>query len=260
MEPPETIGRLFFGRDSYRMRPMERAKWIVGVDKVGRAASKRRASPRYIMGVDEVGRGPLAGPVTVCALLMAHGAWRGAHGGRKLRDSKKLTPKQREAWFRWVKDERRKGNVFFAIASLSPRAIDRMNVTAAANLAAARAITNVLAVSKVPPKDVGVFLDGGLYPQLKTSAEGGSASGGKNYKLKTIIKGDETVPAISLASVAAKVTRDRYMVRLAKRIPGYGFEIHKGYGTRAHIAAIGKRGPSPHHRLTFLKKYAIFER
>lgn len=231
---------------------MRNKKYIIGVDEVGRAASKRRASPKYIIGVDEVGRGPLAGPVTVCALLVAANSKFKTHNSKlPLRDSKKLTEGQREEWFRWIKQEKKKGVVRYALASVSPGRIDRMNISAAANLAAARAIKRVLNTSGAHPKHVNIFLDGGLYPKLTTDDQRSTTAG---LRMKTIIKGDEKIPAISLASIAAKVTRDRYMVRLAKRFPKYGFEAHKGYGTAAHRRAIKKHGLSPHHRLTFTGK------
>ena len=220
----------------------------------------------WIVGVDEVGRGSLAGPVTVCALLL-QGDYKlktsvqggSAFGGKKqklkLRDSKKLTENQREEWFAWIKREKKEGRIYYSVVSIPPKTVDRINVTVAANRAARRAIRNVLEKSGVNLKQVRIRLDGGIYPSLKTSAEGGPAFGGKIYSLKTVIKGDEKIPAISLASIVAKVTRDRYMVRLAKRFPKYRFEKHKGYGTRMHRARIKKHGISPHHRLTFLKKY-----
>lgn len=204
-----------------------------------------RRDTKYIIGVDEVGRGPLAGPVTVCALLVsANSKFKILNSQLPLRDSKKLTEKQREEWFRWIKEEKKQGRMHYVFASVTPGRIDKMNISGAANLAAARAIRKVLDVSGVHPKHAHVFLDGGIYPSLKTV----------NCKMKTVVKGDEKIPPISLASIAAKVTRDRYMVRLAKQFPEYGFEAHKGYGTRAHMRAVKKHGPSPHHRLTFLGK------
>ena len=210
----------------------------------------------WIVGVDEVGRGPLAGPVTVCALLVHANQQPTIDNKRpKLKDSKKLMPSQREEWFAWIKREKKEGRIYYSVVSIQPKTVDRINVTASANRAAGRAIRNVLEKSGVNPKQVRIRLDGGIYPSLKTSAEGGPAFGGEIHSTKTVIKGDEKIPAISLASIVAKVTRDRYMVRLAKRFPKYGFEKHKGYGTRMHRVRIKKHGISPHHRLTFLKKY-----
>lgn len=200
----------------------------------------------WTIGVDEVGRGPLAGPVTVGAILVKSNLRNHISKFRKpLRDSKKLTQKQREEWFRWIEKEKKRGRICCAFASVLPKTIDRINVTAAANRAAARAIKKVLDTSGVHPKRTRIFLDGGLYPTPPTP----------HCKLHTVVGGDEMIPAVSLASIAAKVTRDRYMVRLAKQFPEYGFERHKGYGTAAHWQAIKKHGVSPHHRLTFLKKY-----
>ena len=126
-------------------------------------------------------------------------------------------------------------------ARVYPRGIERMNISAAANLAAQRAFNRLSAVHRLKPKTP-VFLDGGLF----------LGNGGQRKKAKTIIKGDEKLTAIKIASIVAKVHRDRFMCRLAKRYPSYGFEMHKGYGTKAHLRAIKKHGPSAAHRLTFV--------
>ncbi|MBI2035294.1 MAG: ribonuclease HII [Candidatus Liptonbacteria bacterium] len=212
---------------------------------------------RYIIGIDEVGRGSLAGPVTVAALALLAGGPTSkisrapVSGGRtsknlKLRDSKKLSPKQREVWFAYIKNH---PQIFYVTAHVQPSVIDRINITKAANLAASRAL-HKLATSHLPPvnkKKTKIFLDGGLYarpfPKLLLA---------NGYSLKTVIRGDEKIPAIALASIVAKVTRDKLMKRLSKKFPKYGFAFHKGYGTRAHFAAVKKFGPSSKHRLTFL--------
>ncbi|MDO8556890.1 MAG: ribonuclease HII [Candidatus Jorgensenbacteria bacterium] len=209
----------------------------------------------WIIGIDEVGRGPLAGPVTVAAVALPRrvssikykvpSIQKKKKGVIRLRDSKKLSPEQRETWFQWVKEKK----IPYAIASVSPRVIDKINITQAANLAATRAFKKLITKHKISISGTRVFLDGGLYvnkfPKLLTT----------NYKLQTIIKGDEKIPAISLASIVAKVTRDKRMARLHKKYPRYNFHIHKGYGTRAHIAALVKYGPSDIHRLTFIRKF-----
>lgn len=202
---------------------------------------------KYIIGIDEVGRGPLAGPVTVAAVA--------ARVNLKLKDSKKLSPKQREIWFDYIKESQKSKaksqRLYYAIASVSPKVIDRINISKAANLAATRAfqkLVNSYAIASVLTKNnnvnVKIFLDGGLYlKKLQTT----------NYKLKTktIIRGDEKIPAISLASIVAKVTRDRMMRKLHKKYPRYAFDQHKGYGTKKHFKAIKKYGPSPIHRKSF---------
>lgn len=191
----------------------------------------------WIVGIDEVGRGPLAGPVTVCALALRSGM-----KFINLRDSKKLSPQKREEWFAFI----RKKKIPYALASVSPKIVDKINIREATNLAATRAFRKLITNYQLPIARTKVFLDGGLYLNAQLTAK---------YKPKTIIKGDEKIQAISLASITAKVMRDRMMVRLHKKYQKYKFHIHKGYGTRAHIAAIAKYGPSDIHRLTFIRKF-----
>ncbi|MFA6354168.1 MAG: ribonuclease HII [Candidatus Paceibacterota bacterium] len=194
---------------------------------------------KYIIGIDEVGRGPLAGPVFVAvACLPRDFKIRNKELG-KLADSKKLSPQAREKWFEYFKNH---PEIKFAVAQISPKVIDRINISHSANLAALRAFHRLASGIKCHVPDT--YLDGGLY-----------LGNGKNrLPGKTIIKGDEKITAIKIASIIAKVKRDALMKRLAKRYPRYGLEIHKGYGTRAHFVAIKKLGPSEIHRLTFLHK------
>ena len=202
----------------------------------------------YIVGIDEVGRGPLAGPVTVAAVMLP-ATWRMRHaqwGNRRipLRDSKRLSAAHREVWFRHIKTN---SLVACAVSHVTPRVIDRINISRAANLAATRALRR-LATSRWPlATRVKVFLDGGLFADTSSLVASG-------YRLvaHTIIRGDEKYAAIKLASIIAKVRRDRYMTKKHKAFPQYGFAAHKGYGTKAHYRALRKHGPSPLHRLTFL--------
>jgi ribonuclease HII len=195
---------------------------------------------KYIIGIDEVGRGALAGPVTVAAVAVPI-SFRGKNDlGLPLRDSKKLLPTYRERWFSFVKEK----GILFAVAHVQPSIIDRVNISKAANLAASRAL-NKLALAK--PKLVSgsrVMLDGGLYLRESSLVALPRSS-------LTIIKGDEKVPAIALASIIAKVRRDRLMVRMHKKFPGYGFAAHKGYGTVRHIKMCRKMGLSAFHRRSF---------
>ena len=191
-----------------------------------------------IIGIDEVGRGALAGPVVVAAAFVSRGICFPRALG-KLRDSKKLSAKQREAWFTHVADHPK---ILFASARVYPRGVERMNISRAANVAAKKAHAKLVAMTGA--KKAGVFLDGGLF----------LGNGAQPDYAQTIIKGDEKIQAVAIASIVAKVTRDRYMVRLAKRYPAYGFDLHKGYGTAAHRAAIKKYGSTSAHRATFLKK------
>ncbi|MCL4392412.1 ribonuclease HII [Patescibacteria group bacterium] len=189
---------------------------------------------RYIIGIDEVGRGPLAGPVTVCAAAIPRGMkFTPLENGVRLDDSKKLTAKSREAWVKKLK----KAGVAFAVTSISPAVIDRVNISRAANLAVKRSLKKLTEEKGIPIEHSVVFLDGGLF------VEGG----------RTMIKADQKINAVRAASVLAKVHRDRYMKRLSIKYPAYGFERHVGYGTRAHLAAIKKHGLSPVHRKTFCK-------
>jgi len=191
------------------------------------------------IGIDEVGRGPIAGPVAVGAFYLSgkikHPIWNGKPV--PLRDSKKLTRIQREIWYSHIELLRKEGKCDFAVAMVPAKMIDRSGIAPAIRSALARALSAVSSDAKCM-----ILLDGGL----KAPAE--------FKKQKTIIKGDEKEPAISLASIAAKVTRDRHMFRQAKKHPEYAFERHVGYGTKAHYAAIKKHGLSDLHRRSFLKR------
>lgn len=180
---------------------------------------------KYIVGIDEAGRGPLAGPVTVGAVAMPYGktAFRG------IRDSKKLSPKRREAWFRFFKDNPR---IKYSVSSVSHSIIDKRGISYALRLAVSRC------VEKLEFRPKMILLDGSLFAP-------------ERYNQKTIIKGDEKIPIIAAASIVAKVTRDRKMIRLAKKYPKYSFHIHKGYGTLLHRRLLKKHGLSEIHRKSF---------
>ena len=191
----------------------------------------------YIIGIDEVGRGPLAGPVTVCACAISCGAIRRFFtcDFKGIKDSKKLSSRQREIFFNITKRARREGKIKYAVSHVGASTIDRIGISQAV----AKALTRSLVKPKLDPTSCQIFLDGSLSAPRQFT------------KQKTIIRGDQLVPIISLASVIAKVTRDRKMIRLARRFPNYGFEIHKGYGTVAHQIAIRRCDLSPLHRRTF---------
>ncbi len=207
----------------------------------------KKSSPNrdYIVGIDEVGRGALAGPVVVAALALPKNLEFRIKNLAKnlklpLRDSKKLTSRQREIWFQYIK----KLPLSYRIVAVSPKIIDKINISNAANLAASRAVCKLTKNYKLKTKNFKVFLDGGLYLEVLKA---------KSYKLKakTVIKGDEKIPAISLASIVAKVSRDRLMKKLHKKYPRYDFIHNVGYGTKKHIKAIKKYGHSPIHRKSF---------
>jgi len=174
-------------------------------------------------GVDEAGRGPLAGPVVAAAVILDE--LNPIHG---LNDSKKLTAKRREALF----DEIRARALCFAIAEASVQEIDETNILQATLLAMKRAVEAL----RLPPKLV--LVDGNRLPTLSIRAE-------------AIVQGDALVPAISAASILAKVHRDRLCEAMHQRYPVYGFDQHKGYGTAQHMAALQAHGPADCHRMTF---------
>jgi ribonuclease HII len=174
-------------------------------------------------GVDEAGRGPLAGPVVAAAVILDD--LNPIHG---LNDSKKLTAKRREALF----DEIRARALCCAIAEATVQEIDQLNILQATLLAMRRAVEAL----RLPPKLV--LVDGNRLPTLSMRAE-------------AIVKGDASVPAISAASILAKVHRDRLCADMHQRFPAYGFDQHKGYGTAQHLQALLAHGPADCHRMTF---------
>ena len=195
---------------------------------------------KYVIGIDEVGRGALAGPVVVAVALIKDQRTVRAHRELgKLKDSKKLSPKKRRAWFAYFKDHPAIG---YAVARVYPRRIEKINISRAANLAAERAYKKLIADHRLSVSRLRIFLDGGLF----------LGNGEQPKNAKTIVKGDEKIPAVAIASIIAKVSRDRFMCRLAKKCPVYGFDTHKGYGTKAHYKVLKKHGPSDMHRITFL--------
>ncbi len=197
-----------------------------------------------IIGIDEVGRGPLAGPVVAAAILVPEGI---RFGSRRLKDSKRLTKVQRENWWNYLKNH---PAILYAHSRVYPKTIDRINISRAADLAATRALAKLILKEEKTGgfglKQARIFLDGGLHVQSEKF---------KNFKIATIIGGDEKIKAIQLASIVAKVKRDGLMKKMHRRYPQYSFDRHKGYGTKAHFAAIKAHGLSPLHRLTFVKQY-----
>jgi len=199
---------------------------------------------RYLIGVDEAGRGPLAGPVAVSAVVTSGRSldsliWPRDSKGKKIRlaDSKGLSAARREYWYSWLKRECAKKRLNFAVSLVGEKTIDRLGIAPAVRIG----IKRVLRRLEVEPVYCHVLLDGGLKAPTNFS------------KQETIIRGDTIEPIIMLASIAAKVKRDRRLVKLARRYPHYGFEFHKGYGTKAHYAALRRHGLSLVHRKSFLK-------
>ncbi|HEY9582928.1 MAG TPA: ribonuclease HII [Candidatus Paceibacterota bacterium] len=189
---------------------------------------------RWIIGIDEVGRGPIAGPVTVCAFMATQTFCKKLKGQF---DSKKLTPQIRVSISRDLHKMRNEGLILYRIVSVSEKVIDQKGIVYAVNLAISRALKLLRGLN---PKLVQILLDGGLHaPEIY-----------KNQR--TIVHGDARVPVIGLASVMAKVHRDKLMTNLGTRYPNWGFEKHKGYGTRKHYKALRKHGPSLIHRRSYL--------
>lgn len=176
-----------------------------------------------IAGVDEAGRGPLAGPVVAAAVIL--NAARPIHG---LADSKTLTPARREALALQIRAQA----LAWALGAAAVEEIDRLNILQATLLAMRRA------VEALPVYPALVLVDGNRPPAL-------------HCEVRTVVRGDATIPAISAASILAKVARDRSMIELDAVYPGYGFARHKGYPTAEHIQALERLGVTPEHRLSF---------
>lgn len=179
-----------------------------------------------LCGVDEAGRGPLAGPVCAAAVILPRGL-----EIKGLNDSKKLSEKRREVLF----DEITASAVSFGIAFASVEEIEEHNILAAAFIAMNRAI------AQLETRPALALIDGNRTKGIEMPA-------------RAVVGGDGKCADIAAASILAKVTRDRYMLEMAEKYPQYGFERHKGYGTKAHYAALREYGPCPIHRPSFLKK------
>lgn len=190
---------------------------------------------RFIIGIDEAGRAPLAGPVSVAAVRVSNDFDKSFFHG--IKDSKQLTAEERELWYALAIEENRKGNLDFAVSLIKETIIDKHGIVYAVHLGIKRCLEKISAI----PDDSQVFLDGGI-----------KAPDDFDHQL-TVIKGDEKIPIVSLASVMAKVTRDRLMVKYAEKYPQFGFEQHKGYPTRFHRKALLEFGPVEIHRQTYLK-------
>ena len=181
---------------------------------------------RYICGVDEAGRGPLAGPVCAAAVILPQNV-----DIPGLNDSKKLSDKRRRELVPVIKN----CALAYGIAFADEKEIDEINILQATFLAMERAICQLSVKPELALIDGNRQKDFGL-------------------PVKTVVHGDSLSASIAAASVLAKVTRDDLMLDIAGKFPQYGFEIHKGYGTKAHYAALMEHGPCPIHRTTFLKK------
>ena len=182
---------------------------------------------KLIAGVDEAGRGPLAGPVCAAAVILP-----ASIDIPGLNDSKKLSDKQRRALYPIIKEKA----IAYGIAFASETEIDEINILQATYLAMQRAVAQLIVKPEL------LLIDGNRLPEFDIPAE-------------AVVHGDSLSASIAAASVLAKVTRDDYMLEQAEKYPEYGFEVHKGYGTKAHYAALEEHGHCPLHRVTFLKKF-----
>ena len=216
-------------------------------------------SAAIVIGIDEVGRGPLAGPVVACAAVL-----KSPDALLTLNDSKKLSRPKREAMFEQVKD----ACACYAIASASVEEIDEMNILEADFLAMRRALQALgfpglnETAPEIPIEVKGSFnchpglVPGSPFPSNILIAVDGNLKirGVPAEKQMPIVKGDGRIASISAASILAKVFRDRYMDKLEELYPGYGFDKHAGYGTKAHLDAIRRQGYTPAHRKSFHPK------
>ena len=185
------------------------------------------AGYKCVCGIDEAGRGPLAGPVYVAAVILPLGL-----EIEGLNDSKKISEKKREQLFDIICEKA----VDYSIGIATEQEIDEINILNATFLAMHRAVEGL------KNKPDFALIDGNQYPKIPFVAE------------ETVVKGDAKVMSIAAASILAKVSRDRFMLEKAKEYPQYQFEKHKGYGTKLHYEMLKEYGPSPIHRMTFLKK------
>ena len=201
-------------------------KSVCGVDEHLLRASQRRLYLSSACGVDEAGRGPLAGPVCAAAVILPEGVIIDG-----VNDSKKLSEKKRESLFDVIREQA----LSYSIAYATVDEIEEINILNATMLAMRRAIDGL------DIKADYAMIDGNKIPPIDIDAE-------------CIVKGDAKSMSIACASILAKVSRDRLLYKYAEEYPMYGFDKHKGYGTKVHREAILKYGPCPYHRKSFLKK------
>ncbi len=178
---------------------------------------------KILAGVDEVGRGSLIGPVYAAAIILKKSI-----NKNLLKDSKALSKHKREELFTYIKK-----NSIWTIGKASVKEIEKKNILNASLLAMKRAII------KLKKKPSLVLIDGNRLPDLK------------NYNLRYVINGDKKIPSISAASIIAKVSRDKFIIKLSKNYKNYGWETNSGYGTKEHLKAIKKFGITKYHRKTF---------
>ena len=224
-----------------------------------------------VIGVDEVGMGCLAGPVVVCAVAFDKKFFDKVHPDlHGIRDSKLLSPSQREEFAKELMKEK---DLSFKITYCHPKIIDKINIYQAARLAMRKAVKKLIGKSAIHPPEnsrarvtterergsgepsranpgsrVGGMAD---LPKAIVLIDGKTKINGLNFDQQAIVKGDQKVFTIACASILAKVFRDKMMIKYAKKFPNYGFEKHKGYGTKDHLEKLIKHGPCAIHRCSF---------
>jgi ribonuclease HII len=223
-----------------------------------------------IIGIDEAGRGPLAGPVAVgVALVPIDFNWDLIPD---VGDSKKISPKKREAIFKQAQKLKKEGKLNFAVCLVSAKTIDKIGIVPSIQKAMNQALQKIqkstLFASPNPRGPLGLVLPRGPLGKLEevgfedvlVKLDGGLKAPKEYMHQETIIKGDAKEKVIGLASIMAKVTRDRYMIKNAKKsaFSSYAFEIHKGYGTEGHRAKIAQFGLSTEHRVTFCRNVKVW--
>jgi ribonuclease HII len=207
---------------------------------------------KYIVGIDEAGRGPLAGPLAVGLVMMKSNAYvtykKSKNSLPRGIDSKKLTESRREVWFETIKKMQKAGQLEYKVIFTSPAQIDRHGLSRVIKNSISTGLKKLIMHSKPKTRvstwqvDTLVLLDGGLKAPLE-------------YQQKTIVKGDEKENIIGLASICAKVLRDRKMRVFAKKYPAYKFDVHKGYGTLTHRSLISSLGLSVIHRKSICRGF-----
>jgi ribonuclease HII len=202
-----------------------------------------KSKPKYLIGIDEVGRGPIAGPVAVGAFRIS---MKDLPKVRKIfkgvKESKQLSEIKREEWFAIIEKHKNAQLIDFCVTFQSEKIIDTKGLSFSIKRALRDSLSAVSSIAN-DTNHCRVLLDGGLKAPTEFIDQ------------KTIIKGDEKEMVIALASICAKVLRDRKMNKLGKKHAAYGFEVHKGYGTRRHYEVIKKHGLLPTHRRLFLRKF-----
>lgn len=195
-----------------------------------------------VIGIDEVGRGPLAGPVTVCAFYLRDEiAAKQEYFNNSIRDSKKLTLARRNNIYLIIRKNRKLNNIDFVVSKRSAKHIDKNGINNSIHSCIISCLCK-LEKKGVKINHIKINLDGGLKIKMN------------NIDQSTYIRGDEKYAEIALASIVAKISRDKYMKKLAKKYQGYDFENNVGYGTKKHIIAIKKMGITKYHRISYLKR------